>query len=268
MPAMPGRLNTVPAGLIAFYGTDMKPRQSHPWDIASIVSQGVDMSFAQSSIIEPASGRPADACVIFLHGQGGSGYDFEPLFHALALPDSSAVRFVLPGAPMRQLECRQGARASAWYDAAPGEIAGGHAQQQMVDAVRQVEMRIDSALADGIDASRIILGGFGQGADIAAHAALGYRKGLGGLMMLSTALGTMPSNTHDANRHLLITMHHGRQDPVVGEAAARQRAEQFIRMGYSVDYHAHTMGNEFCADELSQLRAWLVTRLIRTRLVA
>lgn len=226
------------------------------------------MSFAQSSIIEPASHRPADACVIFLHGQGGSGYDFEPLFHALALPASSAVRFVLPGAPMRQLTCRQGEQASAWYDAAPGDIAGSHAQQQMVDAVRQVEMRIDSALADGIDASRIILGGFGQGADIAAHAALGYRKGLGGLMLLSTALGTLPSATHDANRHLLITMHHGRQDPVVSEASARQRAGEFTRMGYSVDYHAHAMGNEFCADELSQLRAWLITRLIRTRLVA
>lgn len=225
------------------------------------------MSLAQSSVIEPHHGQ-ADACVILLHGQGSSGFGFEPIVHALALPDASRVRFVLPGAPIRPLSCRGGERASAWYDAAAGERAEGAGLAQADTAVAEVNALIGEARGIGIDTGRILLGGFGQGADIAARAALAHSKGLGGLMLLSPDLSCPLSTYHPANRHLLIAMHHGRRDPLVPEAAARRYAGALNGRGYSIDYHSHDMGNAFCAEELYQLRAWMIARLIRTRLVA
>lgn len=225
------------------------------------------MSLAQSSVIEPRHGH-ADACVIFLHGQGSSGFGFEPIVHALALPDASRVRFVLPGAPIRALLCRNGERASAWYDAAACECAEGSALSQADTAVAEVHALIGEAQSSGIDTGRILVGGFGQGADIAARAALAYPKGLGGLMLLSPDLSCPVSTHHPANRHLLIAMHHGQRDPLVPETTARRYAGALTGRGYSIDYHSHDMGNAFCTEELYQLRAWMIARLVRTRLVA
>ncbi|MFC0268169.1 alpha/beta hydrolase [Kushneria aurantia] len=224
------------------------------------------MSLARSSVIEPAGA--ADACVIFLHGQGSSGYGFEPLIHALALPPGSQVRFVLPGAPIRPLDCRGGEAAAAWYDASVGETVGSIAAAQIDAAVAEVQALIGEALEAGIDAGRIIVGGFGQGADIAARAALAYRKGLGGLMLLSPELSCPLGECHSANRYLQITLHHGRRDRLMAEASVRRYADRLGRLGYNVDYTAHDMGNQFCAEELKHLRAWLIARLVRTRLVA
>jgi len=42
---------------------------------------------------------PARASVIWLHGLGADGHDFEPLVPELRLPTSLGVRFLLPHAP-------------------------------------------------------------------------------------------------------------------------------------------------------------------------
>src|SRR5687767_14604791 len=49
--------------------------------------------------IELETGPAPTAAVIWLHGLGADGHDFEPIVPELDLPDAPAVRFVFPHAP-------------------------------------------------------------------------------------------------------------------------------------------------------------------------
>lgn len=57
------------------------------------------MTSPSELIIEPSSGRPANACVFILHGLGADGHDFAPLVPQLDLPADADVRFIMPHAP-------------------------------------------------------------------------------------------------------------------------------------------------------------------------
>src|SRR5690625_3158696 len=54
------------------------------------------------------------ASVIWLHGLGADGSDFEPIVPQLGLPDD--VRFVFPHAPVRPVTINGGMPMRAWYD--------------------------------------------------------------------------------------------------------------------------------------------------------
>ena len=54
--------------------------------------------------------------VIWLHGLGADGHDFEPIVPELRLPDDLAVRFVFPHAPVQPVTINGGMSMRAWYD--------------------------------------------------------------------------------------------------------------------------------------------------------
>jgi phospholipase/carboxylesterase len=55
---------------------------------------------ADTAPIEIETGPTPTASVIWLHGLGADGHDFEPIVPELSLPGSLAVRFVFPNAPL------------------------------------------------------------------------------------------------------------------------------------------------------------------------
>ena len=55
--------------------------------------------------------------VIWLHGLGADGHDFEPIVPILEL--GVAVRFVFPHAPVRPVTINGGMEMRAWYDIDP-----------------------------------------------------------------------------------------------------------------------------------------------------
>ena len=55
------------------------------------------MSYLPCVEVEPMT--TADASIIWLHGLGANGHDFEPIIPELNLPNRAAVRFVFPHAP-------------------------------------------------------------------------------------------------------------------------------------------------------------------------
>jgi len=64
----------------------------------------------QSTTINPQA--PHD-CVIWLHGLGADGHDFEPVVQMLNLPH---IKFILPHAPYRPVTLNNGYEMRAWYD--------------------------------------------------------------------------------------------------------------------------------------------------------
>src|SRR5207245_5395513 len=63
--------------------------------------------------IEIQTGSKPAASIIWLHGLGADGHDFEPIVPELKL--AKAVRFVFPHAPVRPVTINQGMRMRARY---------------------------------------------------------------------------------------------------------------------------------------------------------
>ena len=55
----------------------------------------------------------SSACVIWLHGLGADGFDFEPVVKMLNLPH---IHFILPHAPHKKITMNNGYEMRAWYD--------------------------------------------------------------------------------------------------------------------------------------------------------
>ena len=97
----------------------------------------------------------ADAVVIWLHGLGADGHDFEPMVPQLQL-DDLRIRFVFPHAPIRPVTINDGAEMRAWYDIDPrqGMLSGG---ADIARSAQQIEALIELECNRGIRSDRIVL---------------------------------------------------------------------------------------------------------------
>ncbi|WP_110667996.1 alpha/beta hydrolase [Salinicola halophilus] len=220
------------------------------------------MAHAQELILEPANQRPADACVILLHGLGADGHDFEPLVPALGLDDALAVRFVLPHAPQLPVTINGGTPMPAWYDILEMNLGRRVDVAQLRASAERVHALIDAQIEAGIDSRRIVIAGFSQGGAVAYEAALSYTQPLGGLLALSTYYATADSiELAEANRALPVEVHHGTADPVVPESLGREGAERAEAQGYPINYRTYEMGHSLCPEQAGDIAKWLASRL-------
>jgi len=221
------------------------------------------MSAAETVEIETGA-KPAGT-VIWLHGLGANGHDFEPIVSELRLPDSLALRFVFPHAPVRPVTINGGMSMRAWYDIFSLERDGPVDEDGIRDSAAILNALIAREQASGVDASNIVVAGFSQGGAIALHAALRYPERLAGLMALSTYLpllsyfaGEIVDNPAAANADIPIFMAHGRFDPVLPMPMGRMSADRLIESGFSVEWHDYPMAHAVCAEEIEDIRAWLL----------
>jgi phospholipase/carboxylesterase len=202
--------------------------------------------------------RPAGA-VIWLHGLGADGRDFEPIVPELRLPASKPLRFVFPNAPQRRVTINMGMRMPAWYDIlqlGPGleDEAGIRASQAQVEAL------IARENARGIADERIVLAGFSQGGAVVLQTGLRHANPLAGILALSTYLplaGTLNDERSAANAGVPIWMAHGRHDEVIGIARAMQSRDALAALGYAVEWHDYPMPHAVCPEEIADIAAFL-----------
>ena len=189
-------------------------------------------------------GTPA-ACLIWLHGLGADGHDFEPLIPQLGVVEALGVRVVLPHAPVRPVTINAGMRMPAWYDiAAPDfrareDAAGIHRSQ------RQLQALIEREIAAGIPSRQIVLAGF------ALSSWLPLRD-------------TLADEAAEANRSVPVMMMHGMLDTVVPVQLALASRDLLVQAGYAVGWQAWPMLHAVCADEVVAIREWL-WRVLATR---
>lgn len=220
------------------------------------------MSQSDELIIEPRSGRPADACVFILHGLGADGRDFEPLVPALPLPTNDAVRFILPHAPRLPVSVNNGMVMPAWYDIREMSLDRDIDVAQLRVSAERIQGLIQAQIDSGIDSRRIIVAGFSQGGAVAYEAALSFPMPLGGLLALSTYFATADSiELAEANRDLAIEIHHGTFDPVVPEALGKAAYEKVKSLGHPATYRSYPMAHAVCPQQVADIGAWLNERL-------
>ena len=222
------------------------------------------MSFEQDAVIIEPAGRHR-ASVIWLHGLGADGHDFEPVAPELGLPAEAGARFIFPHAPFMAVTINGGQRMRAWYDIRCADLR----QQEDTAAIRAsaelIERYIRAEQASGIPASRIILAGFSQGGALALHTGLRYADSLGGIIALSTYLplpDRLRAEATDANRASPVFIAHGRADPVIPLAHGQATAEALRQAGYAVDWHEYEMPHSVCPQEITAIGAWVSERLV------
>ena len=202
--------------------------------------------------IEPST--PATAAVIWLHGLGADGHDFEPIVPELNLPAESAIRFIFPHAPVRSVSINNGAEMRAWYDFVPHAESG--ANDDINESAAQISDFIARELARGIPSEKIVLAGFSQGGVIALQTALRYDMRLAGVVALSTYLHDFKRTEKertDANLGIPILMVHGTQDPMIPIMQAATSRENLKRLGYDVRWSDYPMGHQVCMEEVEEI---------------
>lgn len=199
------------------------------------------------------------AAVIWLHGLGADGHDFEPIVPELALSDLP-IRFVFPHAPHRPVTINQGYVMRAWYDIA-GEGAGRTEDAAGIrESERTVRDLIDREIQRGIDSSRIVLAGFSQGGAVVLHTALRAPMALGGVIALSTYLPlmeTLPGEARPHNSPIRIFMAHGTDDPIIPLSRGQASAERLTAHGARVVWRTYPMPHSVHPAEIQEISAWL-----------
>jgi phospholipase/carboxylesterase len=209
--------------------------------------------------IEIETGARPDAAVIWLHGLGADGRDFEPVVPELRLPARLAVRFVFPHAPVRPVTINQGMRMRAWYDIV--QLGGGGEDEAGIRASQQqLEGLIGREGSRGIAPQRIVLAGFSQGGAIALQTALRFRERLAGTLALSTYLplaAKLAGERSTANQEAPIFMAHGTHDPMIPIDRAERSRDLLEKLGYRVQWHEYAMPHSVCTEEIPDIAAWL-----------
>jgi phospholipase/carboxylesterase len=210
--------------------------------------------------IEVETGRAPQAAIIWLHGLGADGHDFEPLVPQFVQPADPALRFVFPNAPMRPVTLNGGYAMRAWYDIVAldrrtaEDAAGIRASQSIITSlVRRENER-------GIRTARIVLAGFSQGGAMALYAGTRYPERLAGIMGLSCyqlLAESLAAERSAANQSTPVFLAHGSQDPVVAPALGLAACRQLQGLSYAVEWHEYSMPHSVIPQEVVDIAAWL-----------
>lgn len=213
--------------------------------------------------VELELGQPTGS-VIWLHGLGADGHDFEPLVPELGLTDDAGIRFVFPHAPMRPVTINGGMTMRAWYDIKTFDREGPQDEVGIRESALLLERLIERERQRGSDYGRIVVAGFSQGGAIALHTALRFPRRLAGLIALSTWLPLAQAFREDVaavpgavSRDLPIFMAHGSYDPVLPVELGKISKEALEHAGFTVEWHEYPMAHAVCPEEIVALRQWL-----------
>jgi phospholipase/carboxylesterase len=213
--------------------------------------------------IEITTADDPDAAVIWLHGLGADGHDFEPIVPELRL-GRHAVRFVFPHAPVQPVSVNGGAVMPAWYDIYSLGPTVREDQRGIYAMAKAVEALIRREHERGIVFERIVLAGFSQGGAMALHVGLRYPERLAGIMGLSTYLplhGRLAAEGSSANASTPIFLAHGDHDPIVDFSFGAGSRDYLSSRGYAVEWRDYPMPHAVCPQEIDDIRWWLLKRL-------
>lgn len=216
--------------------------------------------------VEVDADGEAEGSVIWLHGLGADGHDFEPVVKELRLSGVLNLRFVFPHAPVRPVTINNGMSMRAWYDIVSLDRAGPQDENGIRQSSQLLVQLIDAERERGVPDNRILLAGFSQGGAIVLHCGLRHREPLAGIMALSTYLpmhkyfaAEVLEDSGSQVRSVPIFMAHGRQDPVLPFELGQNSRDTLSSAGFHVQWHEYSMGHAVCAEEIVDIRKWLLS---------
>ncbi len=216
------------------------------------------MSFEQDAVIIEPKGEHK-ASVIWLHGLGADGHDFESIVPELNLADESGIRFIFPNAPIRPVTINGGMAMRAWYDVKSPNLREMEDTESIMESHELILQYIEEEIKKGITSKNIILAGFSQGGAITLYTGLRYPQSLGGLLALSTYLPVPERLEQETSNHkdIPIMMAHGITDPVIPVDQGRISFQTLKDHGYTVEWQEYMMQHAVCLEEINAISAWM-----------
>jgi phospholipase/carboxylesterase len=210
--------------------------------------------------VEVATGPDPTAAVIWMHGLGADGHDFEPAVPQLVRARTRPLRFVFPHAPVRPVTLNGGLPMRAWYD-----ITALNRQAREDDTgVRSSDSALRALIGRenerGVPTAQIVLAGFSQGGAMALYCGTRLPEKLAGIIGLSCYLpmaAALPAERHTANSGTPIFMAHGSLDPVIEMQQGESSRALLAAAGYAVEWHSYPMAHSVCAEELAAVAAFI-----------
>jgi phospholipase/carboxylesterase len=205
-------------------------------------------------------GADAKASVIWLHGLGADGHDFEPIPPLLGLPQ---VRFILPHAPTRPVTINGRFVMRAWYDILSLDFTGvRESESDILQSQAQIEALIRREVERGVPSEKVVLIGFSQGGAMALHVGLRFAERLAGIAMLSGYMlmgDRVAKDQSPANANTPILICHGQQDPVVPIWLGKAAYDQVVALQpeRKVSWFDYPMQHAVCPEELAEIARFL-----------
>jgi phospholipase/carboxylesterase len=210
--------------------------------------------------VEVETGPRPQASVIWLHGLGADGHDFEPVVPEIVRGLARPLRFVFPHAPVRPVTINNGYRMRAWYDIAGFDRSALQDEVGIRGADAAVRALIRRENERGVPAERIVLAGFSQGGAMALFTGVRYPERLAGIMGLSCYLvlaATLDEERDAANQSTPVFMAHGTFDPVVDVRLGEETRKTLEARGYALTWRTYPMPHAVSPEEIADITSWL-----------
>jgi phospholipase/carboxylesterase len=198
--------------------------------------------------------------VLWLHGFGADGHDFEPMVPDLVDRRERGLRFIFPHAPLRTVRLSAGYPVRAWYDigsldrgAAEDEVGARASAEAITALIRREAER-------GIAPGRLVIAGFSQGGALALYLGTRFPERLAGIAGLSCYLplaARLAAERAPANLTAPVFLAHGTFDPVVNYQFGEETRALLERNGYVVEWHVYPIAHSVSPPEIADIAAWL-----------
>ncbi|PPD51284.1 MAG: carboxylesterase [Methylobacter sp.] len=198
--------------------------------------------------------------VIWLHGLGADGHDFEGIVPELHLQSAANIHFIFPNAPIQPVTINNGMKMRSWYDILEASLERKVDTAGIYKSAEAINRLIRQEMDKGIPSENILLVGFSQGGVIALHAGLRYPKKLAGIVALSAYLPTteqLKAEGSAANYSTPIFMAHGILDNVVAIETAKAAFDALDALEYHIKWHDYLMEHSVCIEEIQHISAFI-----------
>ncbi|MBI5630775.1 MAG: alpha/beta fold hydrolase [Elusimicrobia bacterium] len=214
------------------------------------------------------SAPEGSAAIVCLHGYGADARDLASL--ALELDLAAPARWIFPDAPLA-LPSNYFGPGRAWFPIDQARMMRAQTGEEAFDLSRSRPQGFDEALSAleeflgslGEPRENLILGGFSQGAMLAAELALRVPSPPRGLFLLSAALVDEPrlQDLAPGRRGLAFFQSHGRQDALLSYEGALHLNELLLKAGLIGGLFSFEGGHALPPEACRALRGYLNSRL-------
>lgn len=207
------------------------------------------------------TGENPELLVIWLHGLGADGHDFEPVVPQFKNPNK-AIQFIFPHAPIQPVTINGGMEMRSWYDIKMMDIGKMPDEAGIRESELMVLELIESQIQAGFKPEQIILAGFSQGGAITLHTSTRTKYKLAGVVALSCYLPIpekLSAEQSGVNKDTPFFLGHGNYDPVVPFELGKSSFEALKAAEYNVSWHEYPLQHGVSMDELEDIKRFILS---------